>query len=108
MDSSCIKQTVCKVLKIFQHGKYLVAYVLKIFVMSIFGWPFNTGFTIPSSSKLPKFGCTDEECPRESAQDAHALLCIFAGHICNTAGQYDLIGDFIFNYIDRTVRPSAI
>ena len=29
MDSPCIKQTVCKVLKIFQHGKYLVAYVLK-------------------------------------------------------------------------------
>ena len=28
MDSPCIKQTVCKVLKIFQHGKYLVAYVL--------------------------------------------------------------------------------
>ena len=30
MDSPCIKQTVCKVLKIFQYGKYLVAYVLKI------------------------------------------------------------------------------
>ena len=30
MYSPCIKQTVCKVLKIFQHGKYLVAYVLKI------------------------------------------------------------------------------
>ena len=30
MDSPCIKQTVCKVLKIFQHGKYLVAYVLKL------------------------------------------------------------------------------
>ena len=29
MDSPCIKQTVCKVLKIFQCGKYLVAYVLK-------------------------------------------------------------------------------
>ena len=29
MDSPCIKQTVCKVLKIFQHGKYLVAYVLQ-------------------------------------------------------------------------------
>ena len=29
MDSLCIKQTVCKVLKIFQCGKYLVAYVLK-------------------------------------------------------------------------------
>ena len=28
MDSPCIKQTVCKVLKIFQCGKYLVAYVL--------------------------------------------------------------------------------
>ena len=28
MDSPCIKQTVCKVLNIFQHGKYLVAYVL--------------------------------------------------------------------------------
>ena len=28
MDSTCIKQTVCKVLKIFQYGKYLVAYVL--------------------------------------------------------------------------------
>ena len=33
MDSPCIKQTVCKVLKIFQYGKYLVAYVLnKLFV----------------------------------------------------------------------------
>ena len=31
MDSPCIKPTVCKVLKIFQHGKYLVAYVLKRF-----------------------------------------------------------------------------
>ena len=31
MDSPYIKQTVCKVLKIFQHGKYLVAYVLKTF-----------------------------------------------------------------------------
>ena len=30
MDSPCIKQTVSKVLKIFQHGKYLVAYVLKV------------------------------------------------------------------------------
>ena len=29
MDSPCIKQTVCKVLKIFQCGKYLEAYVLK-------------------------------------------------------------------------------
>ena len=29
MDSPCIKQTVCKVLKIFQHEKYLVAFVLK-------------------------------------------------------------------------------
>ena len=28
MDSPCIKQTVCKVLNIFQHGRYLVAYVL--------------------------------------------------------------------------------
>ena len=27
MDSPCTKQTVCKVLKIFQYGKYLVAYV---------------------------------------------------------------------------------
>ena len=30
MDSPCIKQTVCKVLKIFQHGKYLEAYVLNL------------------------------------------------------------------------------
>ena len=29
MDSPCIKQIVCKVLKIFQYGKYLVAHVLK-------------------------------------------------------------------------------
>ena len=28
MDRPYIKPTVCKVLKIFQHGKYLVAYVL--------------------------------------------------------------------------------
>ena len=33
MDSPCIKQTVCKVLKIFQYGKYLVAYVLNSSVM---------------------------------------------------------------------------
>ena len=32
MDSPCIKQTLCKVFKIFQCGKYLVAYVLKIMV----------------------------------------------------------------------------
>ena len=32
MDSPCIKQTVCKVLKIFQYGKYLVAYVLKLYL----------------------------------------------------------------------------
>ena len=39
MDSPCIKQTVCKVLKIFQYGKYLVAYVLKWFVsiQNVFG-----------------------------------------------------------------------
>ena len=29
MDNPYIKQTVCKVLNIFQYGKYLVAYVLK-------------------------------------------------------------------------------
>ena len=29
MDSPYIQQTVCKVLNRFQHGKYLVAYVLK-------------------------------------------------------------------------------
>ena len=34
MDSPCIKQTVCKVLKILQHGKYLVAYVLKNLLFS--------------------------------------------------------------------------
>ena len=28
MDSPCIKQAVCKVFRKFQHGKYLVAYVL--------------------------------------------------------------------------------
>ena len=28
MDSPCIIQTVCKVLNIFQHGKYLVAHAL--------------------------------------------------------------------------------
>ena len=33
MDSPCIKQTVCKVLKIFQYGKYLVAYVLKAYCL---------------------------------------------------------------------------
>ena len=30
MDSPYLKQTVCKVLKIFQYGKYLVAYLLKL------------------------------------------------------------------------------
>ena len=36
MDSPCIKQTVCKVLKIFQYGKYLVAYVLKYYLNKLF------------------------------------------------------------------------
>ena len=36
MGSPCIKQTVCKVLKIFQHGKYLVAYVLNVMAFVIF------------------------------------------------------------------------
>ena len=35
MDSPCIKQTVCKVLNIFQHGKYLVAYVLNLIGVTI-------------------------------------------------------------------------
>ena len=35
MDSPCIKQTVCKVLKIFQYGKYLVAYVLKVAAFTV-------------------------------------------------------------------------
>ena len=30
MDSPCIKQTVCKALNKFQHGKYFVAYVLNV------------------------------------------------------------------------------
>ena len=29
MDSPCIKQTVCKILKGFEHGKYFVLCVLK-------------------------------------------------------------------------------
>ena len=37
MDSPCIKQTVCKVLKIFQYGKYLVAYVLKCKNVVLYG-----------------------------------------------------------------------
>ena len=36
MDSPCIKQTVCIVLKIFQHGKYFVAYVLNASKNAIF------------------------------------------------------------------------
>ena len=32
MESPCIKQTVCKVLNIFQHGKYLVAYAWFVLV----------------------------------------------------------------------------
>ena len=38
MDSPCIKQTVCKVLKIFQYGKYLVAYVLKSYNGGLWKW----------------------------------------------------------------------
>ena len=38
MDSPCIKQTVCKVLKIIQHGKYLVAYVLKPYKLDKLGY----------------------------------------------------------------------
>ena len=38
MDSPCIKLTVYKVLKIFQHGKYLVAYVFKINIQPLIFW----------------------------------------------------------------------
>ena len=37
MDSPRRKQTVCKVLNRFQHGKYLVAYVLKDTYFVIYG-----------------------------------------------------------------------
>ena len=33
MDSTCIKQTICKVLNIFQHGNTLVAYFLNVINM---------------------------------------------------------------------------
>ena len=57
MDSLCIKQTVCKVLKISQYGKYLVAYVLKIalsygysIVCPFYGVAFDPGFVQQSTS----------------------------------------------------------
>ena len=58
MDSPCIKQTVCKVLKIFQHGKYLVAYVLNltngnhtVFGLCGEGWIVGGGGGLPLSLK---------------------------------------------------------
>ena len=41
MDNPCIKQTVCKVLNRFQHGKYFVAYVLKMGLKGVGGKEFN-------------------------------------------------------------------
>ena len=43
MDSPSIKQTVCKVLSRFQHGKYLVAYVLKTGVLWKTEWSVDPG-----------------------------------------------------------------
>ena len=57
MDSPCIKQTVCKVLKIFQYGKYLVAYVLKVFASSKYGStvkPVQNGHTKMNKTKVLK------------------------------------------------------
>ena len=48
MDSTCIKQTVCKVLKIFQYGKYLVAYVLNLV--------FDMSSTMSQPLKVPVYG----------------------------------------------------
>ena len=59
MDSPCIKQTVCKVLKIFQHGKFLVAYVLKISILEIYEKRrMNTGIKRKISKKC---NCTGFE-----------------------------------------------
>ena len=54
MDSPCIKQTVCKVLKIFQYGKYLVAYVLNT------GQKYCIILQLVPLSKRPKFGFQDQ------------------------------------------------
>ena len=49
MDSLCIKQIVCKLLNIFHHGKYLVAYVLKYF--SVYVTPGKQSNAEPQISK---------------------------------------------------------
>ena len=49
MDSPCIKQNVCKVLNIFQHGKYLVVYVLNNSETPIIYYKYNKFNPIRSS-----------------------------------------------------------
>ena len=55
MDSPCIKQTVCKVFKIFQCGKYLVAYVLK--KLQFLAVTYDMFFFIVVLSALSKLQC---------------------------------------------------
>ena len=60
MDGPCIKQTVCKVLKIFQYGKYLVAYVLKVETGRYLGQPLE--------ARICPF------CPNHIEDEQHVIL----------------------------------
>ena len=63
MDSPCIKQTVCKVFKIFQCGKYLVAYVLNwSFSAFFFCFFFQSFFFFNISRKNSKTSEVNQQC----------------------------------------------
>ena len=76
MDSPCIKQTVCKVLKIFQYGKYLVAYVLKTEIMH-HNLVISTCGHLKYKISMPKLVLWTYICLGKSIAPDKAAYCVF-------------------------------
>ena len=78
MDSPCIKQTVCKVFKIFQCGKYLVAYVLKVLfvVLSFTFLTWDHNYNISLASFLVRYeNSTDSDKRPQNVVSDQGLHC---------------------------------
>ena len=80
MDSPCIKQTVCKVLKIFQYGKYLVAYVLND--NDSVSFVYSLGFFHSNKLSIKTKDSLNEDLPINGMRNVSKKMIFFPGKDC--------------------------
>ena len=105
MDSPCIKQTVCKVLKIFQYGKYLVAYVLKVF--STHQWKIDTYLYLPTLQSITADYICKQFGPR-SGPTKCPLLIIFANSLDPDQAQQKVLCWLYLQTVWTQIRPNKM